>query len=262
MNHRGFGANADIHLDGGTQLQLQSVTDARVQLRLLEGSRIFVQSGPYPNGAEIEFAGLPVVATVRGCLGTEYTDQATLTVLCFQGTCTLSTDFGVTSEEIAAGQSVTVDVSRLEANPARPILAANALPYWNLLQRTAAGRDDARHCDVPPPPLPTPTTRSDSGARARPLPRTRLYRHPPTRLSPIRQCRHRRRPPLSHRQPTAARRSSPAPPAAADTRNKQRAKHPPLGCFALAALRDAGASRRLAPGFHPIRLKVNRTRPT
>ncbi len=164
VNHRGFGANADIHLDGGTQLQLKAVTDARVQFRLLEGSRIFVQSGSYPNGAEIELAGQPAVTTVRGCLGIEYTDQATLTALCFQGACTLSTDFGVTSEEIAAGQSVTLDVTRLGANPPRPILATNALPYWTLLQRTGAGRDDARYCDVPPPPLPTPTSRSDSGA--------------------------------------------------------------------------------------------------
>jgi len=152
VNHRGFGANADIHLDGGTQLQLHGVTDARVQVRVLEGSRIFVQSGPYPNGAEIEFAGLPLVATARGCLGAEYTDQATLTVLCFQGACTLSTDFGVTSEDIAAGQSVTMDVSRLGANPPSPILATNALTFWNLLQRIGAGRDDARQCEVPPPP--------------------------------------------------------------------------------------------------------------
>ena len=163
VNHRGFGANADVHLEGGTQLQLQGVTDARVQARLLEGSRIFVQSGSYPKGAEIELAGQPAVMTVRGCLGMEYTDQATLTALCFQGICTLSTDFGITSEEIAAGQSVTLDVSRLEADPPRPILATNALRYWTLLQRTSAGRDDARQCDVPPPPLPTSTSRPDSG---------------------------------------------------------------------------------------------------
>lgn len=157
VNHRGFGANADLHLEAGTQLQLQGVTDARVQVRLLVGSRIFVASGPYPNGAEIELAGLPLVTTVRGCLGTEYTDQATLTALCFQGVCNLSTDFGVTSEDIAAGQSVTLNVSRLEADPPRPIFAVNALPYWNLLQRSSAGRDDARQCDVPPPPLPSAT---------------------------------------------------------------------------------------------------------
>lgn len=160
VNHRGFGANADIHLDGGTQLQLTSVTDARFQFRLLEGSRIFVQSGPYPNGAEIELAGLPVVTTVRGCLGTEYTGQSMLTVLCLQGACTLSTDFGVSSQAIAAGQSVAIDVSRLKANAPRPILQANAEPYWNLLQHTSAGRDDARLCHVPPPPAPTATTQS------------------------------------------------------------------------------------------------------
>jgi protein phosphatase len=177
VNHRGFGANADIHLEGGTQLQLQGVTDARVQARLLEGSRIFVQSGPYPNGAEIEFAGLPVVTTVRGCLGTEFTDQARLTALCFQGVCALSTDFGVTFEPIAAGQSITMDLSRLEADPPRLILAGNALPYWNLLQRTAAGRDDAQQCDVPPPPLPTPTTRTESGPGPAPATNTLV---PPT----------------------------------------------------------------------------------
>jgi hypothetical protein len=157
---------------------LQGVTDARVQVRLLEGSRIFVQSGPYPNGAEIEFAGLPVVTTARGCLAAEYTDQATLTALCFQGVCTLSTDFGVTSEEITAGQSVTLDLSRLEANPARPIIAANALPYWTLLQRTAAGQADARQCNVlAPAPSPSPTTPSDRGPGPAPATNTPV---PPT----------------------------------------------------------------------------------
>src|SRR3990172_4955763 len=173
VNHRGFGANADLHLDRRSQLQLQGVTDARVQVRLLEGSRIFAQSGPYPNGAEIEFAGLPVIATTRGCLGTEYTDQTTLTVLCFQGACLLSTDFGATSEEIAAGQSVTIDVSRLLINPARPISAANASAYWDLLLGTAAGQDDARQCNVPAPPsLPSPTTRSERGSGPAPPPNT------------------------------------------------------------------------------------------
>jgi serine/threonine protein phosphatase PrpC len=173
VNHRGFGANADIHLDGETQLQLRSVTDARLQVRLLEGSRIFVQSGPYPNGAEIEFAGLPVVTTMRGCLATEYTDPATLTALCFQGACTLSTDFGVTSEEITAGQLVTLDIRGLETGPARPILAANASPYWALLQRTAAGQADALQCDVlAPAPSPSPTTRSPRGPGAAPATNT------------------------------------------------------------------------------------------
>ncbi len=76
VNHRGFGANGDLHLDGDTLLQLQAVTDARLQVRLLEGSRIFAQSGPYPNGSEIELAGLPVVLTARGCLGVEFPTQA------------------------------------------------------------------------------------------------------------------------------------------------------------------------------------------
>jgi len=177
VNHRGFGANADIHMLAGTQLQLKAVTNARVQVRLLEGSRIFVQSGSYPNGAEIELAGQPAVTTVRGCLGMEYTDQATLTALCFQGACTLSTDFGLTSEGIAAGQSVTIDLSRLEANPARPILAANASPFWNLLQVTLAGRDDARQCDVPPPPLPSPTTKPEGDSGPPPVANTPV---PPT----------------------------------------------------------------------------------
>jgi len=172
VNHRGVGANADVHLEGGTQLQLQGVTDARVQVRLLEGSRIFVQSGPYPNGAGIEFAGLPVVTTVRGCLGTEYSEPGTLTVLCFQGACTLSMDFGVTSAPIAAGQAVTVNLSRLEAGDPRPISAALALPYWSLLLQTSAGGDDARQCDVPQPPLPTATKRAGGESGPAPAPPT------------------------------------------------------------------------------------------
>jgi serine/threonine protein phosphatase PrpC len=172
VNHRGVGANADIHLEGGTQLQLQGVTDARVQVRLLEGSRIFVQSGPYPNGAEIELAALPVVTTVRGCLGTEYSEPGSLTVLCFQGACALSMDFGVTSAPIAAGQSLTVNLSRLETGDPRPISAAMAVPYWGLLMLTSAGVDDARQCDVPQPPLPTATARSGGESGPAPAPPT------------------------------------------------------------------------------------------
>jgi serine/threonine protein phosphatase PrpC len=149
VNHRGVGANADIHLDGGTQLQLQGVTDARVQVRLLEGSRIFVQSGPYPNGAEIEFAGLPVMTTVRGCLGTEYSGPATLTALCFQGTCTLSLDFGVTSEEVAAGQAVTVDLSRLKCDVPAPPPPTHT--------PTVRGPGPAQPTDTPVPPTEEPT---------------------------------------------------------------------------------------------------------
>lgn len=180
VNHRGVGANADLHLEGGTQLQLQSVTDARVQVRLLEGSRIFVQSGPYPNGAEVEFAGLTVVTTARGCLGTEYSGPAALTALCFQGDCSLSTDFGVTSMPIAAGQAVTVNLSRLEAGPPRAITASMASAYWNLLMQTSAGVDDARQCDVPPPPLPTATPKSGGPA---PAPPTNTPEPPPTNTS-------------------------------------------------------------------------------
>jgi len=164
VNHRGFGANADLHVDGGSQVQLQSVTDARFQARLLAGSRAFVQSGPYANGAEIEFAGLPMVTLARGCLGVEFNDEATLTALCFQGFCSLSTDFGVTADEIGAGQSVTLDTTRPVAAPPRPFLPAEAAPYWAMLQQTAAGLADAQQCDVPmPASAASPTTQSGRG---------------------------------------------------------------------------------------------------
>jgi len=155
VNHRGYGPDAHIYLQSGTQLQLNSVTDARVQVRLLGPGQVFVQSGPYPNGVDIELAGLPVVTTLRGCLGADYVDQVTLNASCFQGVCSLSTDFGINFDDIPAGQTVTVDLSQLKPNPPLRITRESALPYWNLLQRTTAGRDDARLCDVPPPPLPT-----------------------------------------------------------------------------------------------------------
>ena len=173
VNHRGYGANAYIYLQAGTRLQLNSVTDARVQVRLLEGGRVFAQSGPYPNGVDIEFAGLPAVTTLRGCLGADYVNQVTLIALCFQGVCSLSTDFGITFDDIPAGQTVTLDLSQLKPSPPRRITQANALPYWNLLQRTTTGRDDAHLCDVPSPPLPPPTTPPERGPEV-----------PPTSISP------------------------------------------------------------------------------
>ncbi|HSB90809.1 MAG TPA: protein phosphatase 2C domain-containing protein [Anaerolineales bacterium] len=158
VNHRGFGANAYIHLDSGTQIQLKAVTDANVEARLLEGSRIFVQSGPYPNGSEIEVGGWPVVLSVRGCLGAEHIDADALTALCFQGVCSLSLDFGVTTETLGAGQSVTLDANRLESYLPRSFSAADASPYWDLLQRTTAGQIDAHLCNVAAPPVITSTS--------------------------------------------------------------------------------------------------------
>lgn len=185
VNHRGFGANGDLHLDGGTRLQLQAVTDVRLQVRLLEGSRIFARSGPYPNGAEIELAALPLVVTARGCLGIEHIDQTVVTALCFQGVCTVSTDFGVTSEVIGSGESVSVNLSRLELSPLRPIGSGNALPYWDLLQRTGAGRDDAAQCDVPSPPPSTPTKEPGGGGGPGPAPATNTPVPPTATFTPV-----------------------------------------------------------------------------
>ena len=164
VNHRGHGANADVHLAGGTQLQLISVTDARTQIRLLAGSQLFVQSGPYPNGAAVEMAGLPIIAYVRGCLAAEFVEEDHLVADCFQGACSFSIDYGVTIHEITAGQSITFDLKKVQAGNPLPIAPQDKLSYWRLLQLSSAGQSDARFCQVPPPPTATPARTATSEA--------------------------------------------------------------------------------------------------
>jgi hypothetical protein len=172
VNHRGDDANAYIYLYPGTRLQLGSVTGESAQVALLEGSRVFVQSGPFPDGVEIELAGLPVITTLRGCLGAEYVGGAgetTLTAFCFQGACSLSADFGATSDDIPAGQKVTLELPRLEAGPLRPITQADARPFSNLLQLTSPGRADALQCHVLlPGPNATPEREPQTPPRGTP----------------------------------------------------------------------------------------------
>jgi serine/threonine protein phosphatase PrpC len=157
VNHRGLGANGNLYLSGGAQLQLDVVIDPKMQFLLFAGSDVFVQSGPYQNGAEIELAGAPVVTSVRGCLAAHYLDESTLVADCFKGNCAFSTNFGAQFDEFAEGQQITLDAARLNVTQQQKIPQADALKYWNLLRETSAGRDDIQRCNVPPPPTPTPT---------------------------------------------------------------------------------------------------------
>jgi len=118
----------------------------------------------------------------------------------------------VTTEQITAGQLITLDVTRLRANPARPFIAADVLPYWELLQHTRAGQDDAAQCDVPAPPsLPTPTTRSEEGPEPAPAANTPV---PPT-STPV--------------PPTVAPSDTPMPPTVAPSHTPVPPTAPPAG---------------------------------
>lgn len=159
----------NLHLLGGTQLRVLSVSDPIFRIELLPGSDLFVQTGPYADGAEIELAGSSVVTNVRGCMATYYADDNTLFADCFQGACALSTDFGSEFTEFSQGQQIRLDISEPRVTNQQTIPEDDKLKYWRLLSQTGAGREDIRRCNVPPPPTPTPT-RTPTHTPAPPIP--------------------------------------------------------------------------------------------
>ncbi len=156
VNHKGVGSNAHLHLLAGAQLQFNVVIDPKIQVKLLAGSDVFFQTGPYTNGVEIELVGGPVVVTVAGgCVGTHYESDTSLVADCFSGACAFSTQFGAEPAPFPTGQQLRLDLKTLTAQAPRKIPAAEALKYWQLLRRTDAGRADIALCRVPAPPNPT-----------------------------------------------------------------------------------------------------------
>lgn len=157
VNHRNTADSGDIYLQGGSQFQFSAVTDPKFQLKLLAGSDVFIQTGPYQNGAEIELAGLSVVVSVRGCLAAYYADDNNLLADCFEGVCGFSINFGSQVTEFERGQQIQLDINQLRLVEQRKIPAADSIKYWKLLAATTAGKDDIDRCRVPPPDQGTAT---------------------------------------------------------------------------------------------------------
>jgi serine/threonine protein phosphatase PrpC len=157
VNHKGQGDNGDLFLMNGSQIQLDLVIDPRVQLQLLSGSELFAQSGPYPNGMEVEFVGTTASVRVRGCLATTFLEPTRVTAACFDGSCEYRTTLGGEYTQIPEGQQVSLDLQTAAIESNRAIPPTEARRYWDFLQQTGAGRADATRCNVPPPPTPTRT---------------------------------------------------------------------------------------------------------
>jgi PPM family protein phosphatase len=139
----------NIYMEGSSQTQFSAVTDSRIQLNLLPGSDLFFQTGPYSNGAEVELAGLSVVASVKGCMAAYYVNDSSFVASCFNGECGLSINFGADYTLFDEGQQVTFDLNTLEVSETKTIPIADSEKYWNLLSQTSAGRQDAGRCSVP-----------------------------------------------------------------------------------------------------------------
>ena len=157
INHKGQGDNGNLYLMSSSQIQLDLVIDPRVQLQLLSGSDLFAQSGPYPNGMEIEFVGTTASVRVRGCLATTFLEPMRVTASCFDGSCEYRTTLGGEFTPISEGQQVSLDLQSATVESNRAIPPTEARKYWDFLQTTGAGRADATRCNVPPPPTPTRT---------------------------------------------------------------------------------------------------------
>lgn len=161
VNHSAaLSGTGNLHLMGNTQVQFGAVAEAGFGLRLFAGSEGFFNTGPYPNGADVELAGQSaVLLTVKGCVAYHYVDDAQFTASCYSGECAYSTNFGTDTLTFSPGQQIVLQLDATPVSVAEPatIPQSDHLKYWKLLNQTSAGRSDIEQCRVPPPPPPTPT---------------------------------------------------------------------------------------------------------
>jgi hypothetical protein len=78
-----------------------------------------------------------------------YVDDSTFVAACFGGECGLSINFGANYTPFEQGQKVTLDLNTLEVTSSEAIPQGDKEKYWNLLNQTSAGRQDAGRCNVP-----------------------------------------------------------------------------------------------------------------
>lgn len=157
INHTGANQNGEIYALGGTELQLRSASSGGADLRLLNGSRIVVRSGPYPV-IDIDIGTTAAAVRVSsGCMAITYIEATTVVIECLDGTCDFSTRFGSDYVTLPTGQRVTIDTQSLEVVGPSAIQAVDLYTaYYKLLQGYSSGVKAREACNVPAPTA-TPT---------------------------------------------------------------------------------------------------------
>ncbi|MBI3362210.1 MAG: serine/threonine-protein phosphatase [Chloroflexi bacterium] len=153
--------DGNIFLQGKTQLHFEAVTSSRIQFTLVEGSDIFIQTGPYLKGAEIQLADSSIVVVSRGCLSLHYIDAKNIAVGCFDGECGYSAQLGSPAMPFDKGTRITIVTGPPMALVTAPIAPGEYAQYRSLLAQSEAGRKTIDQCRVPnvavtQPAQPTP----------------------------------------------------------------------------------------------------------
>jgi serine/threonine protein phosphatase PrpC len=133
--------DGNVYLQENTRLQFGLVTEKLFQLTLLSGGELFLQTGPYASGAEVQLANSSVVFYSKGCLALSYPAPDKVQAVCYKGECSFVTEIGGTAMDLAVGAT--------EAPASAAIGADNQERQWQLLAHTSAGLSDAGLCGVP-----------------------------------------------------------------------------------------------------------------
>jgi protein phosphatase len=140
--------DGNIYLGENTQLQFDVVTANQIQLTLLSGSDIVIQTGPYPRGAEIRLANSPASVVVHGCLAINFVDDKNFTTNCFDGECSVSTQIGGDLIQFGKGTQLKIEIGQ-PAPEEIPIPSKEFVKYWKLLAQTEVGKEDMKACGIP-----------------------------------------------------------------------------------------------------------------
>ncbi|MBM4423804.1 MAG: serine/threonine-protein phosphatase [Chloroflexi bacterium] len=141
-------ADGNIYLQGNTQLQFEVVTEKLIQLTLLTGSDIVVQTGPYSRGAEIRLANLPVTVAIRGCMGLAFVTDNSFTATCFDGECGISTQIGAESIHFDKSTQLQIEIDKPSPTTGSPIPSNDFAKYWTLLSQNGVGKEDIKACGI------------------------------------------------------------------------------------------------------------------
>jgi hypothetical protein len=155
--------NSSVHLQPASTLLIAARSGQDFQIALVDGSEIFIQSNPFPDGVRVDLAGSDLQFYAVGCLSVDYRLKEQVKVGCFLGLC----EFGVRSQPgvqtIRAGEEWTFDAGTNGVTAQGPLPPAVIGRYYDeLLARTTAGLTDRDTCIgqaglVTPTPTATPT---------------------------------------------------------------------------------------------------------
>jgi len=148
-NAEAIGADGNLYLRAGSQLQFNAVTEKLFQFTLLPGSEVVIQTGPYARGAEIHLARSAVSVRVNGCMALQFLNPVEVEAFCLSGECGVSPDLGQPFVAFTGGVRKTLTLGPTTAVSTDSFTSEAIEELWPVLSFTSAGLADAAVCGVP-----------------------------------------------------------------------------------------------------------------